>query len=143
MPSVEIGNPWSLAVKIGCGASRLFPRLFPFTVWADRHFGGGPFWLAANVAHRRSTVSNAVRPTKRGRVKILKANYDLFVTAFVAGVLLFIGAPLPLWAVWATVAVLQIFTRLGRGRRALDARRQAEMRADELDKRNGEAPPFK
>jgi hypothetical protein len=39
-------------------------------------------------------------------------------------------------------AVLQVYTRLGRGRRALNARRQAEMRADELDKRNGEAPPF-
>jgi hypothetical protein len=75
-------------------------------------------------------------------MEILKANYDLVVTAFVGGVLLLIGAPLPLWAVWAAVAVLQVSTRLGRGRRALDARRQAEMRADELDKRNGEAPPF-
>jgi hypothetical protein len=75
-------------------------------------------------------------------MEILKANYDLVVTAFVGGVLLLIGAPLPLWAVWAAVAVLQIFGRLGRGRRVSDARRQAEMRANELDKRNGDAPPF-
>jgi len=75
-------------------------------------------------------------------MEILKANYDLVVTAFTAGVLLLIGAPLPLWAVWAAIAVLQVYTRLGRGRRALDARRQAEMRAGERDKRNGEAPPF-
>ncbi len=75
-------------------------------------------------------------------MEILRANYDLAVTALVAGVLLLIGAPLPLWAVWAVVAVLQVSTRLGRGRRAAEARRQAEMRANELDKRNGETPPF-
>jgi hypothetical protein len=75
-------------------------------------------------------------------MEILKANYDLVVTAFVAGVLFLIGAPLPLWGVWGAVAVLQVFSRFGRGRRALDARRQAEMRADERDKSNGEAPPF-
>jgi hypothetical protein len=37
-------------------------------------------------------------------MEILKANYDLVVTAFTAGVLLLIGAPLPLWALWAAVA---------------------------------------
>jgi len=98
-------------------------------VQTARHFGGVPLALAVNVAH------------ERGHMEIIKANYDLVVTAFTAVVLLLIGAPLPLWAVWAAVAVLQVSTRLGRGRRALDARRQAEMRANELDKRTGEAPP--
>ena len=73
-------------------------------------------------------------------MEILKANYDLVITAFVAGVLLLVGAPLPLWAVWAFVAVLQVSSRFGRGRRVSDARRrQAEMRANERDKHRGDS----
>jgi hypothetical protein len=77
-------------------------------------------------------------------MEFLKANYDLVVAAFTAGVLFLVGAPLPLWAVWATVATLQVLSRRrGRGRGVSDARsRQAETRADELDKRNGHEPPF-
>lgn len=76
-------------------------------------------------------------------MEILKANYDLVVTLFTGVVLFLIGAPLPLWAVWAAVAVLQVSSRLGRGRRVADARRrQAEIRANERDKRNGDEPPF-
>jgi hypothetical protein len=57
-----------------------------------------------NVAHRRSTVSDVQETNETGHMEILKANYDLVVTAFTAGVLLLIGAPLPLWALWAAVA---------------------------------------
>jgi hypothetical protein len=72
-------------------------------------------------------------------MELLKANYDLFIAAFTGGVLFLIGAPLPLWAVWAAVTVLQVFSRMSRGRRKSDAhRRQAEMRANELEKRNGD-----
>ena len=75
-------------------------------------------------------------------MEILKANYDLVVTAFTGGVLFLIGAPLPLWAVWAAVAALQVSSRMGIGRRVSGARRrQAEMRANEKDK-IGDAPPF-
>jgi hypothetical protein len=52
--------------------------------------------LAVNVAHRRSTVSDVQETNETGHMEILKANYDLVVTAFTAGVLLLIGAPLPL-----------------------------------------------
>lgn len=77
-------------------------------------------------------------------MEILKANYDLVVTAFTAGVLLLVGAPLPLWAVWATVAILQIVNRRrGGGRGVSNVRRpQSATGADELDKRKGDEPPF-
>lgn len=76
-------------------------------------------------------------------MEVLKANYDLVVTAITAGVLLLVGAPLPLWAVWATVAILQVVSRRSRGRGVSGARRPpAETRADDLDKRNGDEPPF-
>ena len=75
-------------------------------------------------------------------MEIIKANYDLVIAAFTGGVLFLIGAPLPLWVVWAAVSVLQVSSRMGRGRRVSDARRrQAEMRANERDKRNGDEPP--
>ena len=112
-------------------------------VFADCDRNSPPVGGKTFQATKPDAVPSQTQQTNEtGHMEILKANYDLVVTAFTAGVLLFIGAPLPLWAVWAAVAVLQVTTRLGRGRRALDARRQAEMRAGELDKPNGEAPPF-